>query len=267
MKKYVAIFRIRFTNTLQYRAAAFAGMATQFAWGFMEILAFSAFYKANPAAFPMEFSQTVSYIWMQQAFLALFMTWFSETEIFNSITSGGIAYELSRPIDLYGRWFCQSAANRLSKAVLRCLPILIVAFIVPEPYRMSLPENSIQFMLFLLSAILSLCVVVSFSMLIYISAFYTLSPMGVRIISSALADFLAGATIPLPFFPQPFRAIAEFLPFASMQNMPLRIFIGNIAGLDSAWGIGLQAFWLIIFLFIGKLMMKNALRKVVVQGG
>lgn len=68
MKKYAAVFRIRFTNTLQYRAAAFAGMATQFAWGFMEILAFSAFYKADPAAFPMEFSQTVSYIWMQQAF-------------------------------------------------------------------------------------------------------------------------------------------------------------------------------------------------------
>jgi ABC-2 type transport system permease protein len=233
----------------------------------MEILAFSAFYRADLAAFPMEFSQTVSYIWMQQAFLALFMNWFFEAEIFSSITSGGIAYELSRPLDLYGLWFCQSAANRLSKAVLRCLPILIVAFIVPEPYRMSLPENGIQFVLFLLSAMLSLCVVVSFSMLIYISAFYTLSPVGMRLIASALADFLAGATIPLPFFPQPFRAIAELLPFASMQNMPLRIYIGNIAGPNAAWGMGLQAFWLIIFLLTGRWMMKNALRKVVVQGG
>jgi ABC-2 type transport system permease protein len=87
------------------------------------------------------------------------------------------------------------------------------------------------------------------------------------IIASALADFLAGATIPLPFFPQPFRAISEFLPFASMQNMPLRIYIGHIAGLDAAWGIGLQAFWLIIFLLTGKFMMKNALHRVVVQGG
>jgi len=53
MKKYVSLFRIRFINTIQYRAAAFAGMATQFAWGFMEILAFSAFYKADPGVFPM----------------------------------------------------------------------------------------------------------------------------------------------------------------------------------------------------------------------
>ncbi|ACV61374.1 putative ABC transporter permease protein [Desulfofarcimen acetoxidans DSM 771] len=267
MKKYIAIIRIRFINSLQYRAAAIAGMATQFAWGLMEILAFSAFYRANPAAFPMEFSQTVSYIWMQQALLALFMVWFFEGEIFASITSGGIAYELARPVDLYSRWFCQSMANRLAKAVLRCFPILIVAFIVPEPFRMSLPVNAGQFILFLVSASLSLFVVVSFSMLIYISTFYTLSPMGVRLISAVLADFMAGATIPLPFFPPAFLTVAELMPFAAMQNMPLRIYSGNIAGTDAALGIGLQLFWLLVLVLIGRLLMKNALKRVVVQGG
>ena len=46
MRKYQAFFRIRFINTLQYRSAAIAGMATQLAWGLMEILAFHAFYQA-----------------------------------------------------------------------------------------------------------------------------------------------------------------------------------------------------------------------------
>ena len=40
---------------LQYRAAALAGVATQFAWGFMEIMIFRAFYRADPASFPYEF--------------------------------------------------------------------------------------------------------------------------------------------------------------------------------------------------------------------
>ncbi|MDL2232397.1 ABC transporter permease [Ruminococcaceae bacterium OttesenSCG-928-L11] len=267
MSKYLAILRIRFSNSLQYRAAAIAGMVTQFAWGFMEILAFSAFYKVNPDAFPMGFSQTVSYIWMQQAFLALFMMWFFENEIFASIANGSIAYELARPIDLYNRWFCQSAANRLARAALRCMPILIVAFIVPEPFRMSLPPNIGQFLLFLLSAALSLGVVVSFSMLIYISTFYTLSPVGVRFIAAALSDFLAGATIPLPFFPEQLRTIAQWLPFASMQNMPLRVYSGNITGSDAVRGILLQIAWLVILVIIGKLLMKSALKKVIVQGG
>ncbi len=76
MNKYQALFRIRFTNSLQYRSAAFAGMVTQFVWGMLEIFAFRAFYQTDPAAFPMTFQQTVSYVWMQQAFLALFMLWF-----------------------------------------------------------------------------------------------------------------------------------------------------------------------------------------------
>jgi ABC-2 type transport system permease protein len=200
MKKYYALFRIRFINSLQYRAAALAGLATQFAWGFMEISAFSAFYRTNPAAFPMEFSQTVSYIWMQQAFLALFMMWFWEHDIAALIMEGSIAYEMVRPLDLYNRWFCQIAANRLARAVLRCSPILIVAFLVPEPYRMTLPPNAAHLLLFIFSSFLALCVVVAFSMLMYISLFYTLSPMGMRIIAAVISDFLAGATVPLPFF-------------------------------------------------------------------
>jgi ABC-2 type transport system permease protein len=195
------------------------------------------------------------------------MTWFFEMEIFDSITSGGIAYELARPVDLYGRWFCQTAANRLSKTALRCLPILTVAFMVPEPFRMSLPANGVQFTLFLLSAALSLCVVVSFSMLVYVSAFYTLSAMGTRFIAAALADFMAGSIVPLPFFPQPFRAVAELLPFAAMQNTPLRVYSGHIAGGGAVWSIGLQIFWLIAFVLTGRLAMNKALRKVVVQGG
>lgn len=267
MKKYLAIFRIRFANSLQYRVAALAGIATQFAWGFMLLLAFSAFYKANPAAFPMKFSQVVSYLWLQQAFLALFMVWFFEVEIFNSISSGAIAYELARPIDLYNRWFCQSVANRLSKAVLRCLPILIVAFLIPAPFKMTLPQNLFQLLLFFISLGLGLGVVVAFSMLIYISTFYTLSPIGMRLMSAVIADFLAGGVVPLPFFPPGFREVAELLPFAAMQNMPLRIYSGNIASRDAVLGIGLQLFWLSALVVIGKIIMKSALQKVVVQGG
>jgi ABC-2 type transport system permease protein len=61
---YMSVFRIRFINSLQYRAVVIALIITRFVWGLMEILAFSAFYRAGPDAFPMEFSQTVSYIWM-----------------------------------------------------------------------------------------------------------------------------------------------------------------------------------------------------------
>ena len=267
MRQYSAVFRLRFIYTLQYRAAAAAGLATQFTWGFMEILAYAAFYRANPSAFPMTFSQTVSYIWIQQAFLALFFVWAWDNDIASSIENGFIAYELARPTELYVRWFSQLTANRLAQAALRCSPVLIVAFIIPKPYRMVLPSDMAQLLLFIVSMALALLAVVSFSMLMYITLFYTLSSVGVRTIAGTLGEFLAGGIIPLPFFPSRVRNIVELLPFAAMQNMPLRIYSGDIAGYAALRGIGLQIFWIAVLTLAGRRIMKNALKKVVVQGG
>ncbi|MDP4089566.1 MAG: ABC transporter permease [Bacillota bacterium] len=267
MKMYMSVFRIRFINSLQYRAVALGAIITRFGWGLMEVLAYSALYRTGSAAFPMEFSQTVSYLWMQQTLIVLFSVVFSDGEIYTAIESGSIAYELVRPMDLYGRWFCQSAANRLAFTILNCLPALLVAFIMPEPYRMSLPFAVGQFLLFLLSTVLALCVVVAFAMLMYISLFYILSQRGIRIIVTAFTTFLSGGVIPLPFFPAPVLAVVQLLPFAAMQNMPLRIYSGNIAGLDALKGIVFQLFWLAVLFLIGKLTMGRALKKVIVQGG
>jgi ABC-2 type transport system permease protein len=267
MKMYLSVFRIRFINNLQYRAVMLGAIITRFAWGFMEILAYSMLYSTGNAAFPMELSQTVSYIWMQQTLIVLFSVVFSDGEIYSAIGSGSIAYELVRPMDLYGRWFCQSAANRVAFTILNCLPVLLVALIIPEPYRMSLPLDAEQFFLFLLSMVLALCVVVAIAMLMYISLFYTLSQRGVRIIVTALTTFLSGGVIPLPFFPAPVLAVVRLLPFAAMQNMPLLIYSGNIVGVDAVKGIIFQLFWLAALFLIGQLTMRGALKKVIVQGG
>lgn len=267
MKKYLSFFRIRFSNTLQYRAAAYGGIATQFAWGFMRILMFRAFYEADPAAFPMEFSQLTSYIWLQQAFLAMFATWFTDGEIFSSIQNGNIAYELLRPMNLYSMWFTKNLALRLSRTVLRCMPILVITVFLPKPYGLSMPINSFAFLMFFVTMILAFFCVVAFMMLLYISAFYTLSPAGVRLIALSLAEFLEGGIIPLPFLPDTVRRIVELTPFASMGNVPYRVYSGDIAGNEILSAISLQIFWIVALVFIGKVWIEKALKKVVVQGG
>lgn len=267
MKKYLSFFRIRFINGLQYRLAAYAGISTQFVWGFMEILLFSAFYQANPSAFPMEFSAFVAYTWLQQAFLALFMMWFLDTEILNLVASGNIAYELCRPMNLYTMWLTKNMASRLSKAALRCMPILIIAFLLPEPYKMTLPSDWKTFFLFLISLILSFILVNSFCMFVYIITFYTLSPAGVRIIVLSATEFLTGALIPLPFLPDKIQTVFNLLPFASMQNLPLRIYSGDIAGTEMLFSFIIQLFWVVTFLITGNLWLKQVIKKVIVQGG
>lgn len=267
MKKYLSFFRIRFLNGLQYRAAAYAGITTQFAWALIELLMYTAFYKSNPSAIPMEMSQLTSYIWLRQAFLGLFMTWYYDNDILELVTSGNVAYELCRPTDIYTMWFVKNAATRVSRAALRCMPILVFAAFLPQSIGLSSPVGLISFVLFLISMFIGFLLVVSFVMLIYISSFYTISSLGTRIIATNIASFMSGELIPLPFLPDSLRKIISLLPFASMQNTPYLIYNGVYQHNEALNMILLQVFWFTVIFGFGKLWINKAVRKVVVQGG
>lgn len=267
MKKYMAFFRLRFSMGLQYRVAALAGVATQFTWGGMLIMIYKAFYEADAAAFPMSFRATASYIWLQQAFFSFFAVWMMENEIFDVIVNGNIAYELCRPVRIYNMWFARGLANRLARAALRCAPILVVAAFLPEPYGITAPASAFHFFAFFVTLILGLLVTLAFCMLVYVLAFFTISPQGLRIVSVSLVEFFAGAVIPLPFFPEKFKAFMELLPFAAMQNVPLRIYSGSMTAGEMEKNVALQVFWLAFLLLGGSLLCRYAERKVTVQGG
>ena len=266
-KKYISFFRLRFTMGLQYRAAALGGIATQFAWGALIILAYHAFYRSDPAAFPMSLEATVNYVWMQQAFLSLFMLWVVDNDIFEAIRIGGVAYELCRPTSIYTMWFMKNLSTRLSRVFLRCIPILLVALFLPTGYRLTLSQSVDSFLMFLCSLALGTLVAVALTVLVYILTFFTLSSNGLRAVMISLSEFLCGFIIPLPFFPEAFRKVCEASPFAAIGSTPLRIYSGDIAGHTAYTHIFLQIFWLAALILMGSLLMKLALRRVTLQGG
>lgn len=267
MRKYYKFFQLRFQMGLQYRLASLTALITQFLWGLMECIAYRALQETNAAAFPMEFSALVSYVWLRQAFFALFHTWVTDGDIFTMITNGGISYELCRPLSIYQMWFARTIGGRLSSAAMRFVPILALAFLLPKPYCLTVPSNVGRLLLFLLTMALGLCVTTAFCMFVYLLCFFTVSSEGVRMVMTGAVDFLSGAIIPLPFIPFPVRGILELLPFASMQNVPLRIYSGDLADNDMITAILLQLFWLATLVVLGILTCRIAERRVVLQGG
>lgn len=267
MKIYISYLKLYVSNSLQYRAAAYAGIITQFAWGLLQIFMYMAFYNANQDSFPMTLPQLSSYFWLQQAFMTLFMTWFLDKDILESIATGNVSYELCRPVNLYNLWFVKSVSNRFSKAIMRFFPILVIASLLPEPYGFIWTNEILTLSLFFISLIAGFLVVVCYIMLIYILTFFTLSPMGIRIVGLSIMEFFSGGIIPLPFLPENIRFIIEASPFGSMQNMPYRIYSGNISGNAAIQSIILQFFWLFFLFILGHLLMKKAISKTVIQGG
>ena len=114
---------------------------------------------------------------------------------------------------------------------------------------------------------LGLFVTVSISTLMHISMFFTLSHRGTRVIFTAVTSLLSGGLIPLAFFPDAVRGVVQWLPFAAMRDIPLRIYCGTLSGAALWAGLLAQVFWLAALVALGKLCMCVSLKRVVVQGG
>lgn len=267
MKAYIQYFKLNLVTGLQYRVAAYAGVCTQFFWGFMYLMIFQAYYLSGSGNTDFSFKQMVSYIWLQQAFLSLIMTWFRDNELFALITNGNLAYELCRPVDLYRFWYAKLLAKRLASAALRFLPIIVVALLLPEPYRMSLPASYASLMLFILSMTVGTLVMVSLSMLVYLLTMKTLSGTGALLLFAVVGEFLSGTIIPLPLMPDAFRKVVEVLPFRFTADFPFRVYSAHIGTTQALEGMVLQLLWLFTLVLIGKLWMRHQLKRVAIQGG
>lgn len=267
MKTYYAVLKLRLLNGLQYRSAALAGVATQFFWGFMYVMIYEAFYSHAHTSPPMTFKQLIAYLWLQQAFLSLLALWYRDNDIFDLITKGNIAYELCRPTDIYGFWYAKLLAQRLSAAMLRSFPILIVSFLIPKPYRMSLPPALSAFILFLVALVLGLFILVSISMFIYISVFITMSPTGSLLMLNIIGEFFAGLVIPVPLMPPWLQEVANVLPFRYTVDFPFRVYSGQIPIVQGLMGIAVQLIWILLLVGLGRFSLNKVLGKVVVQGG
>jgi len=267
MKKYYSFFKIRFSTGMQYRTATATALTTQLIWGLMECLVYKAVAEASGGRLPMNYASIVTYIWLKQAMIVLFHTWAADSDLFAMITNGDIAYELCRPLSIYSMWFARTVGARTAETMLVCIPVLTGAFLMPKPYRMTLPANPASFGLFLVTLVLALGITVTFCMLVYMLCFFTISPQGWRMVLTGAVDFLSGNIIPLPFFPKKYLFFVELTPFAYMQDVPFRIYSGNLAGMEAYPYILKQVFWLAALLLLGTAVWKRAEKRVIIQGG
>ena len=52
-----------------------------------------------------------------------------------------------------------------------------------------------------------------------------------------------------------------------MQNIPFRIFSGNLIGMELHRAIVMQIVWLILYIMIGRKILNRAVKKIVILGG
>jgi ABC-2 type transport system permease protein len=270
-RPYGAVFRARFLIMLQYRAAAIAGVATQFWFGAIMVMALTAFYASGRGAPPLTLAQTTTYIWLGQAFFC-FLPWNVDPEIAAMMRSGNVAYERLRPIDTYFFWFVRAIAWRAATTLLRSIPLLVVTSILfqligLDEWSLRPPANLVALALFALSMAAVLLLSSAITTLLNICIVWTVSGQGINAIANSLVIMLSGMVIPLPLFPDWAHTFLFVQPLAGLVDIPFRIYFANLAGGAALGGITLQIFWILILVGLGRLLMAHTMSRVQVQGG
>lgn len=273
LRPYAAAFAARFQLMLQYRAAALAGFATQCWWGGIKVMVYAAFFTASPAAAnaPITLSQAITYTWLAQAFLTL-APWSGDPEISEAVRSGGVGYDRLRPLDTYSWWYVRAAAWMTARALPRAgLMFLTAGVALPllglEAWSWRPPADIVQASLFAVSMILVVLLSSAFVMLLNITAVATMDERGVNTLVASVLILLSGNLLPLSLFPDWAQTFLFLQPFAGFVDIPFRIYFGGLTGADALAGLGLQLFWTLTFLVIGRTWMSAQMQRLQMQGG
>ena len=269
---YRAIVSARFRTLLQYRAAAIAGLWTQVFFGLALLMIYQALYRASPAAAqPMAFAQLASYVWLGQALLAM-LPWNPDAEVRDLIRSGAIAYELARPVDLYGLWYARAVAQRTAPTVMRAVPMVIFAAAAlplagAADLRLGPPASLAAAAGFAAALVCALALSSAVSVLVNIGVLWTVGGDGVVMLFTSTVSLLSGLLIPLPLMPEWAQRAIGWLPFAGLFDLPFRIYNGHLAAGELALVLARQVGWTAALIALGRWLLGRGMRRVVVQGG
>lgn len=272
MQAYQSLFFARFALLLQYRTAAFVGVATQLFWGLVKVMVLKAFFSHSTSVQPMTLSEAIGYVWLGQAFIIALVPWSGDREIQELIRSGAVGYDLLRPVDLYNFWFTRALAMRTAPIILRAIPILIITMLILPlmgltEWSLAFPSSFMAMVAFLLSFISAILLSAALTMLMTISMMWTLSGEGINTIVPTLVIIFSGLVIPLPLFPDWMKPLLNFLPFSGLFDQPLRLFTGNLTP-DALFTVLLhQLFWITLMVWLGRFLVRRGINKLVIQGG
>jgi ABC-2 type transport system permease protein len=245
-----------------YPWATAAGVFTNTIFGFLQAYILLAVYRHRTDVGGFSSADTVTYVWLAQSMIMTVYI-FGWQELALRIRDGSIVTDLARPLDPQRYWLAYDLGRAPYHLLFRgVLPFVLGAFVFELHY-----PSPLDALVFLVS--LSLAVVVSFGVrfLYNAAAFWLLDFRGVMTLTVTVVLFFSGMVLPLRFFPQWLRELSYALPFASILQTPVDVWLGKRTGLALVGFVALQAAWAIALLGLGRFVFARGTRKLVVQGG
>jgi ABC-2 type transport system permease protein len=217
VRTYLLLAATEFRRFSTYRLAILAGVVTQSVFGFIRLsVLFAAISAAGGTLAGYDQLSASTYVWLGQALLAPIAI-FAWTEIADRVSSGEIAVDFARPVDLLLAWWARDLGRASFQLMTRgLLPLIIGAVTI----GLALPQSWTAYPLGLISLILAVSISFVVRFLVNLIAFWTFDVRGFVNLYLVVVGPLCGLLVPVHLFPEWLRIIAYATPFPSMLQSP-----------------------------------------------
>jgi viologen exporter family transport system permease protein len=263
VRLYWELAWLGFRRTAAYRTAAISGAITNTFFGFLRAYVFIALYQTGAYAGGYSLEDALIFAFVTQGLAALVALW-SWWDISETVQTGQVVTDLSRPYDYQFAWLAQDYGRAAYQFGMRTLPPVVIGMLA---FGFTLPTDPLIWLAVLPSLLLAIAVSFGWRFCLNLISFWIVDHRGVASIGLLTGFLLSGFVVPLAMWPDGLREVVAMLPFAAMVAIPVDIFLGKIQGTDLLAAYALQAFWAVAMLWLGRLMLAAALRKLVIQGG
>ena len=265
LKKYLSLTRAGIMESLQFRASLLVIVLGNLLYLTVVYFLWKAIYASSgtDVVNGMTFSDTLIYIVLATA-LFNFMEMYTVWEMGRNIQSGKIILDLLKPMQPRNYLFWSYSGNFVVNFFSTFLPTFIIVCTVTKG---AVPLG-LNLLYFVVSVVMAIMINYNIDFFVGTICIYTESIWGINIMKQVVVLLLSGATIPIAFFPEPFKTITMYLPFQSIYNAPLTLLLNKEPDISNvALTLGTQLMWCVITLVVSKLFWKVSLKRITVNGG
>ena len=263
LRFYFEVALTAYRRQLIYRWANLAGLLTNIFFGAVFSYVIIALYQAKPVAAGYGVQDALRYVWLAQAMVMVVLT-FGWYDLMLTIRSGEVVSDLSKPCDFYWYWFSREFGRSSYFLLFRGFPTYLAGMLL---FGLGTQGDWKAWLAYSVSLPLATMIGIAYRFLFNIAAFWVLEARAVGSLATVIALFFAGSYVPLPFFPPWLHAIAIWLPFNGLMNVPVQIFLGKLTGIMLLLGLGSQVIWVVLLTLSVRSLTSVAVRRVVLQGG
>ncbi|MFB4196526.1 ABC transporter permease [Streptomyces carpaticus] len=180
------------------------------------------------------------------------------------VREGSVVFDLARPLGFPAQMLSAQAGvtAALLPFALLALPFAILVGGAQVPASAAAALASVVSLVPALLNALLLAVLVS------MVCFWTLEMTGIFMIHRVVAQFFAGALVPLWLMPHWLAGLAHVLPFQTITYTPVALYLGRIEGTGPVLGaLAVQLGWTVALWLLLRWVWARAHHRVVVQGG